>query len=66
MEYRLVGPSYTLRSLRCLFCNRTIRTSVAISDVLVPSQTDLGATTREYVGKAHNVCIEEKGLEREV
>ena len=65
MDYRIVGPSYTLRNLRCFFCNKSIRHSVAISDLLVPSQTDLGVDIQEHVAKAHNICIDKKGLKRE-
>ena len=65
MEYRLIGPSYALRNLRCEFCNKPIRHSIAISDLLVPTQTDLGVDIQEYVAKAHKVCIEQKGIKRE-
>ncbi len=64
MEYKLIGPSYALRNLRCEFCNKPIRHSIAISDLLVPSQNDLGVHIEEYVTKAHNVCIDAKGIKR--
>ncbi len=66
MEMRVIGPTYTQRNVRCEFCNKPIQRSAAICDILVPSQEDLGVDIREYVGKAHNGCIEAKGLKREV
>ncbi len=65
MEYRIVGPSYTQRNVRCEFCNKPIQRSAVISDVLVSSQIDLGVEIQEHVAKAHNVCIDAKGLKRE-
>ncbi len=64
MEYRVVGPSYALRNVRCLLCNKPIRQSVVISDLLVPNQEGLGVTIEEHIAKAHNVCIDQKGIKR--
>ena len=62
---RIVGPTYTQRNVRCFFCNKSIQRSARISDILVPSQTDLGVEIQEHIAKAHDVCIETKGLKRE-